>query len=251
MTQLIYCASGNRRFAEIALRHGYKYGAQLPATVYFTPYFADQNWKRPNRMKYMETLATYRPTLATVLDWEREEQYSEVINWAEEAAQYVETVIIIPKVIDGIKRLPRRLNGKEIRLGYSASSTFSSTPVTLNEFKGWPVHCLGGGPRIQLQLGRSHDLRSADGNYIQKMARTNCQFYSPAIPGKNDGWPMLAEIGIGYVRADAIYLAFELTCLGVQMAWSGQSGVNIYDAQMDWLNTAGYEVSWRLIPLPF
>jgi len=246
---LIYCADGNRRFAAIAIRNNYKYGAQLPHKVYFAPYFADQNWKNPVRVRYMETLAKHRPTLATVLDWESEEQLAEVLSWAEEVAQFVETSIIIPKVVGGIKRLPRFINGKEVRLGYSASSTFSSTPVTFSEFQGWPVHCLGGGPRIQLQLKRTHDLRSADGNYIQKLARINCQFYSPAIPAKNHGWPMLREVGMGYIKNDAIYTAFELTCIGVQMAWRGESGAAIYEAQVDWLEENGYPVAYKPLRL--
>ena len=75
--ELIYCAAGNRRFAEIATSHGFRYGAQLPGTVYtdVAPlYFADQDWKEPNRDKYMSALAQHRPHMATVLDWEREEQ---------------------------------------------------------------------------------------------------------------------------------------------------------------------------------
>lgn len=240
-TVLIYCAAGNKRFAEIAINHGYMYGAQLPNKVYFTPYFTDQNWKAPKRDKYMAALERHAPTLATVLDWEHEEQYSEVMSWADEASQYVrEAVIIIPKVVGGIKRLPREINGKQVRLGYSASSTFSSTPVSLSEFVGWPVHCLGGGVRIQMSLMRSHNLESADGNYIQNLARKWCQFYSPAIRAKNNGWPMLKEIGMGHIKQDAIYLAFELTCMAVPMAFRGVSGDCIYEMQHEWLKAQGF-----------
>lgn len=242
MTVLIYCAAGNKRFAEIAIRHGYQYGAQLPNTIYFDPYFTDQNWKKPVRDKYMAALEKYRPTLATVLDWELDDQFDEVMSWAEEASQFVsEAVIIIPKVIGGVKRLPRVINNRQVRLGYSASSTFSSTPVGLEEFDGWPVHCLGGGPRIQMTLSRTHDLQSADGNYIQNLARRWCQFYSPSVRAKNNGWPMLKEVGLGHKEIDAIYLAFELTCIAVPMAFHGQSGRRIYEAQMSWLESQGMQ----------
>jgi hypothetical protein len=99
MPTLIYCAGGNRRFAQIAIDAGYKFGSQLPNTIYHPIYFADQDWKRPNRATYMAMLAQHRPTMATVLDWERDEQLPEVLDWAEEAAQYVAQVLIIPKVI--------------------------------------------------------------------------------------------------------------------------------------------------------
>jgi hypothetical protein len=113
---LIYCAAGNSRFAEIAISHGYLYGACLPNTVYFPPAFADQDWRAFNRATteqkrmelraaYFTTLDRFRPRLATVLDWEREEQLPEVLSWADEASQLVtEAVIIIPKVVGGIKR---------------------------------------------------------------------------------------------------------------------------------------------------
>ncbi len=110
MVELIYCAGANRQYAEIAIAAGYTYGARLPDLVYFPPGFADQDWRAPNRMAYMAALATYRPRLCTVLDWEREEQLDEVLSWADEAAQYVsEAVIIIPKVHNAIRRLPRRI----------------------------------------------------------------------------------------------------------------------------------------------
>lgn len=236
---LIYCAAGNKRFAEIAIRRGYLYGAQLPNTIYYPPHFTDQKWKKPNRPGYMACLEKYRPALATVLDLEQEEQYSEVMGWADEASQYVrEAVIIIPKVVGIIKRLPRQINGIPIRLGYSASSTFSSTPVGLDEFKPYPVHCLGGSVKTQLQLARTHNTESADGNYIQNMARRRNQFYSPSVRARSNGWPMLREFGI-YLKQDAIYLAFELTCIAVPMAFNGASGSAIRDAQWSYLTERG------------
>jgi hypothetical protein len=241
---LIYCADGNRRFAEIAIRHGFEYGAQLPNTCYFKPHFVDQNWRDPKRADYMQALAKYRPALATVLDLEHEHQLGEVLSWAEEAAQYVsDSVIIIPKVIGITTHLPRAIGGRPVRLGYSASSTFSGTPVSLGEFRNWPVHCLGGSVATQMNLTRGLDVRSADGNYIQTMARRHCAFYSPGFRAKHHGWPKLKEVGLSFVRKDAIYLAFELTCIAIQMAWRGKSGASIYRAQLAHLDGTGVRPS--------
>lgn len=107
--ELIYCADGNQRFASIALDAGWLYGAQLPATVYYRPYMVDQDWRNPERSAYMAALREYRPWLATVLDWERDEQLPEVLDWASEAAQYAQVVIIIPKVHNGIHKIPRSI----------------------------------------------------------------------------------------------------------------------------------------------
>jgi hypothetical protein len=159
------------------------------------------------------------------------------MEWADEASQYIsDAVIVIPKVIGGIKRLPRTINGKQVRLGYSAATTFSGTPVSLSEFTGWPIHCLGGSPRKQMQIAREQNLLSADGNFIQQQARMRCQVYSPSVRGKRNGWPMLKDMGV-YIRQDAIYIAFELTCIGVQMAWNGAKGSQIYEAQISHLES--------------
>jgi hypothetical protein len=48
---IIYCAAGNKRYADIAIKHGMRYGAQLPNTVYHAPHFADQDWKQPGRKR--------------------------------------------------------------------------------------------------------------------------------------------------------------------------------------------------------
>ncbi len=148
---LIYCAGGNRRFAEIAIAAGYRFGSQLPETVYHPLYFADQDWKRPNRAAYMSALAQHRPNMASVLDWEHEGQLNEVLDWAEEAAQYVERVMIIPKVVGGIGRIPHAVNGCPVILGYSVPTRFGGTPLPGWEFAGWPLHLLGGSPHRQMR----------------------------------------------------------------------------------------------------
>lgn len=249
----IYCADGNRRFAEIALRQGFQYGACMPNTVYFPPYFTDQDWRAFNkadvgrkyalRAAYFDALAKHRPALATVLDFEHPHQYAEVLSWAEQAAPYVtEAIIIIPKVHGGIEWLARdglrQIGGKEVRLGYAAATTFAGTSVPVNAFAGWPVHCLGGSPAVQMRLARVLDVRSADGNFIQNMARAHCQVFTPGFEARHHGWPTLRELGLS-IAHDAPYLAFELTCIGVQMAWEGATGTAIYAAQLAHLRAAG------------
>ena len=68
---LIYCGGGNSRFYDIATAAGFKYGSRLPDTIYGPLYFADQDWKQPNRDKYMAGLAEHKPYMASVLDLER------------------------------------------------------------------------------------------------------------------------------------------------------------------------------------
>jgi hypothetical protein len=213
---LIYCAGKNRRFDEIALGAGYKLGAQLPTTVYYPIYFADQDWKKPNRARYIAALAEHRPFMASVLDWEREEQLPEVLAWAEDAAPYVETVMIIPKVQGGVNRLPRIIGGKPVRLGYSVPTKYGGTQLHVAEFAGWPVHLLGGSPQAQMNLLHYLGVSSADGNMSNRMATTRCQYWvnGNAAGGHDRYWPQLSGWG-----KDAPYEAFRRSCENIKAAW--------------------------------
>lgn len=144
--ELIYCADGNPRFAEIAIQAGFLYGAQLPKKIYFDPYFVDQDFKRPNFQRYMEAIQRYRPYMASVLDWMRPEQLPEVMGWAESIAPFIKVLMIVPKVRGGIADLPRVIAGRPVRLGYSVPIARRITPeanevVAFYEcgFGGWEL----------------------------------------------------------------------------------------------------------------
>lgn len=221
---LIYCAGGNARFAQIAIDAGFEYGARLPPRGLHHPiYFADQDWKNPNRQRYMNALAEHRPTLATVLDWEQEEQRTEVLDWAEEAAQYVERVLIIPKVLGRIDTLPHRIGGAQIVLGYSVPTSYGGTFVPVWEFAGWDVHLLGGSPHRQMELCYYLNVVSVDGNFHLGMATRHCQFWMPGTAryAKNRYWPTLREAngGENWPGDDAPYEAFRRSCTNIVRAW--------------------------------
>jgi hypothetical protein len=183
--RLIFCADGNTRHAHIAVDAGWEYGVRLPAKgmADLPITFADQDWKKPDRARYMACLATHRPGLATVLDLEREEQLPEVLSWAEEAAQHVgEAVLLIPKVSGVLSRLPRRIGGKDVWLAYSVPTAYGGSPVPLWEHAGWPIHLLGGSPQAQRDVWRYlrgiADVRSLDGNISKKMATSRCLYWT-------------------------------------------------------------------------
>lgn len=218
---LIYCAGGNRRFSDIALAYGFELGARLPgSTVYHPLHFVDQDWRKPDRAGYMAALAQYRPEVATVLDLERAEQLPEVLAWAEEAAQFVQRVVIIPKVFGIIPRLPRKIGGAEVLLGYSVPTNYAGTETPVWEFESWPVHLLGGSPRAQMRLAHYLHVVSADGNYAQKMAARYCQFWAPGNAlAKDRYWPRLRETGKPIMHG-APYEAFRRSCENIAAAWA-------------------------------
>lgn len=209
--ELIYCANGNRRFAEIAVSHGFTYGAQLPGTVYHKPEFVDQNWKNPDRAKYIACLENHRPRMATVLDLERLDQLPEVLAWAEDAAQYVtEAVLIIPKVQGIVPSLPRTIGGKQVRLAYSVPTRYGGSSLPLWDFVGWPIHLLGGRPEKQMELSNYLNVVSADGNYFGMKARRFCEHWE---------WPGKWVPDGGQTPDGAHYAAFERSCTNIAAAW--------------------------------
>lgn len=217
--ELIYCADRNKRFMNIALDTGFLPGVQLPSFTYYRPYMADQEWKSPDRAQYMAALAEHKPRIATVLDWEQDDQLPEVMSWANEASEHCEIVVIIPKVWGGIQRLPRTIKGKEVRLGYSVPTKFGATDTPLSEFQGWPVHLLGGSPHVQLHYANLLDVKSADSNYMQKMATQYCQYWTRhSRMTKNRHWPTLQESDGGWSE-NAIYEAFRRSCHNIMLAW--------------------------------
>ena len=219
--ELIYCAGKNRAFEATALAAGFKLGAQVPCTTYHPLYFCDQNWKKPDRAAYMAALAFHKPRMATVLDWEQEDQLSEVLDWAEEVSQYCERVLIIPKVIGGIDRIPRMVNGKSIVLAFSIPTKFGGTPLPMWEFAGWPIHLLGGSPHKQMHyaahLNAIADVISVDGNMANKLASTRCQYWvnGTAIGQKDRYWPALEP---GFEGAAPLE-AFRRSCQNIMAAW--------------------------------
>lgn len=218
--ELVYCAGGNPRYAEIAINAGYKYGSRLPGTPYAPLWFADQNWRAPVRASYMAALARFRPECATVLDLERESQLPEVLDWAEEAAQYARRVIIIPKAHGIIRRLPRQINGAPVVLGYSIPTSHGGTMVWHSEFAGWPIHLLGGSPHAQMRhwsrLRAIADVVSADGNMSNKISHAG-RFWR-LEKGIKGNWVNLREIGV-QLPTDNNIEAFRRSCENIQAAW--------------------------------
>lgn len=249
MPEVIYCANGNRKFAEIAINYKFVYGAQLPGTVYFAPQFVDQDWKSPDLEKYVKAIFLHNPRIATVLDWERWSQLGTVMHWAHIIAPYVrEAIVIIPKVKTARSGwqnyIPKSIKGLEVRLGYSIKTKYGGTPVHLTQFLGWPIHLLGGNPLVQAKTAgilRGNNclvdapklnVVSVDGNYHHRQAMHNRFFIldGSARYARNRFWPTLKEFysqkwGNGSSRADAPYKAFSNSCKTIKAMWTGPEAV--------------------------
>jgi hypothetical protein len=224
--RLIFCADGNTRHATIADAVGWLYGARLPARglAGLPLHFADQNWRRPDRTRYMACLAEHRPALATVLDWEHPEQLPEVLSWAEEAALHVtDAVLVVPKVPGAVGQIPRRVGGKDVWLAYSVPTAHGASPLGLWEFAGWPVHLLGGSPQRQREcwsyLRGIADVCSLDGNMAKKMGTGRCCYWTRQTT-RHGHWQPIA----GAVEKDAPDECLRRSLVNVRSWWEEVRG---------------------------
>lgn len=224
--KLIYCAGGNKRLASIAIKAGYLYGARLPTDrPYFPIYFADHDWKNPDRRPYMLEIEKYRPVMATVLDLVEYGQFKEVLSWMEEVSQFCEMPVVVPKVVGSIEHIPERINGKDVVLGFSVPTGYGMTPVPEGEFRKRKVHLLGGSPHRQIEYWKrmkEHcDIISLDGNYTQRIAVRHNRFWTngDALYSRNRWFPRLDETDGTRWDGDAPYEAFRRSCQNVMRAW--------------------------------
>jgi len=167
----------------------------------------------------MKLVSQLTPQIATVLDLEHKSQIPEVFSWAEELSPFVKTIVIIPKIHNIVSLLPRTINQKEIRLGYSVPTKYGGTNVMLMEFCDWPVHLLGGAPHKQFELAHYLNVVSIDGNMHMKMATQKCAFFDDNKRTLRGYWPQLKDIGLEHV-SDAPYKAFELSCVNIINMWT-------------------------------
>jgi hypothetical protein len=209
---LIFCSKSTRVFSQIASKHGWKLGSRSSTTVYYPIYFADQNWKKPNKDKYIEFVKKHKPYIATVLDWEEKDKLDTTLEWAEEISTIVDKIIIIPKIVNGINLIPTHINNKEVVLGYSVPTRYGGTITPLWEFGNRKVHLLGGSPQRQYALSKYLNVVSLDCNMMMKMANWKCAFWD------NGRWVQLKEIGMGNC-IDAPYKAFEMSCISIKKFW--------------------------------
>lgn len=218
---LVWCADGNLGHSRAAVAAGWRYGVRLPARGMLTDvplYFADQDWRRPDRARYMACLAECRPALATVLDWEEPGQYAEVMAWAEEAAALVtEAVLVIPKVPGTVADIPREIGGREVRLAYSVPTSHGGSPLGLWEFRCRPLHLLGGSPQRQMEVASylRREVVSADGNMAKKQATSRCLYWTARKTAKGH-WQALEGFD-GDGPAECV----RRSLVNIRSAWEG------------------------------
>jgi hypothetical protein len=176
--------------------------------------FIDNNYFDYNHRQHVGVVQQWKPKYATVMDVITQDQadksgatryeLKQILDWAEELAQYADNVIIIPKYdcLDGIP--------EKFVLGYSVPTSHGGTPLPVSAFKGRRVHLLGGSWKAQLahmaELG--DDVVSFDNNYIMKQAR----FGSYVLPDGRTG--SIPDLGIP-LMPNPMSLSMAISCSSI------------------------------------
>lgn len=174
---VIYCAGGNKRFAQIAIDEGFKYGTRHDYKPYWQPFMVDINWKAYNWNDYLSKIAEWQPAMAMVPDYERPEQRGSMAARAMQlVALGVDRVMVCPKFVGAVYDIP-----EWCVIAVSVPSTYAGFLPAISELRGRKVHLLGGSPRSQIDLiryyrGHAVEVVSLDCNMHQKSAQLGTYF---------------------------------------------------------------------------
>lgn len=205
--RLIYCDGKSKWRNNIAAECGFLAGTRHGDTVYRSPlYFIDQNWKNPQKEKYIAFIKEYKPIMATVIDIIDDKTLFDALNWSKQIAQYITYLILIPKIP---VYLPKILYDKEVILGYSVPTQYGGTFIDDKYFHDHKVHLLGGSPHRQLEYSARFNIFSIDINYHGMMA-TKFRHY----------WTNGTRKWLKGITAED---CFRISCNNIKDCWDGIS----------------------------
>ena len=176
--------------------------------------FVDNNFKKYNHNKHLEVVKQYKPKYCTVRDAIIEsdcrlmdiEYYplEQILDWAYELQEYSENVIVIPKSVEYVDRIPECF-----MLGYSVPTSYGGTNFDIRYFTGRHIHLLGGSWKKQLELLQlmGNDVVSFDNNSISIMAQYgkyilpdgSCSRIKDIFPNVNNPYYVCIAISLGNI----------------------------------------------------
>jgi hypothetical protein len=206
---LIYCAGYGRRYASIAVAHGYAYGCRSDMLPHHPVYFVDINWQKADLDYHKAFVRKHRPAMAVAPDLEWPNLLQPVLRYGLELARWAQRVVFVPKYAGAVAAIP---DEPWVVLGYSVPTGYSGAPdAVLQELGCRPVHLLGGSPQAQLALAKILNVVSVDGNAAQRAAR-----FGRCWTQASNGWSRRDQISPG---PDAPYRAFARSCAEIRRAW--------------------------------
>ena len=210
----------------LAVRSGWGYGTRSSdlacgaCGIYamHRPGFIDNHYENYDHKRHVAVVKHWEPKYATVRDVMSERQCEDsgipyyapeqIFEWADELSEYAENVIVIPKTVKSIDKVP-----EQYVLGYSVPTSYGGTPLPIEAFKGRRVHLLGGSPSKQIRYWQAmpDDVVSMDNNYILLTSKFG------SVWTHDGSMVSLSDYGIGEIN-NPLYVALAIS-LGSIAAW--------------------------------
>lgn len=207
MIDIIYCAGGNRKLAQIAKDEGFLYGARSDdIRDVHCDGLIDVNWKSYDWKKHLSAIEIHRPKFAVVPDVQRTDCIEMAISQGWEIFEMGTIPIIVPKLFGVTKYIPA-----EFVIGVSVPSRYSGHLPLIWEIRKRNVHLLGGSPVWQRKLWFEFTAYGVNINSID----INCHNLASNFGSYWDGekWNDSERETIGK------YDAFKKSCQGIKRMW--------------------------------
>ena len=217
MIDLIFCGDSKGKFGRVAIRHGWLYGCQPNKSTFLDDVsFVDLDFKNMDKGTYLQRycnfIAKVQPKFAVLPDVLTEMHLYLALGIGERIAEHCEKLIIVPKMINSIERLPANIRNKPVILGYPCSKYGNQTlETTILEFNQWKngVHLLGGTPQKQFKLARLMPIVSADCRQHMNAATYGWYYKDGRFHRESE-----------YTKKhDRIVDLFEISCRNIKTQW--------------------------------
>lgn len=190
--------------------------------------FIDNDFKNPDVDRLETAVKALQPELFVLPDVYDDENISKTIELGKRLENDTVTPVFVPKTASFEYHIP-----SEWRLGYSVTSSYGSTDLSLEDFSEYEIHLLGGSPKRQIELldvAVEHDIDivSIDTNSLTKGSNFG-KIVTPPETFLNGG-----NVWVGHEDDQTVGEVYD---------WSQRvhvSLVNFYEVIREWCRQNGY-----------
>jgi hypothetical protein len=123
----------------------------------------DIDWEEYDFTKHLQAVKAHRPLITIAKDVVRARDLDRTLEQAYELIEWSKSVVIVPKDPKLGPELHYRIP-KEFVLGYSVPTRYGGTRISIECFRGRPIHLLGGRPDVQRNIAETLSVASLDVN---------------------------------------------------------------------------------------
>jgi hypothetical protein len=169
--EVIYVRGGDKTAPTIAAACGMQYGIRHDYTPYDDVFMLDIHWRAYDWQDYLTKVRAYKPTIAMCADFERPEQYTDLMQQMIDLRPLVSRVMVCPKFDSALAMIP---DWALIAVSVPAP-TYAGFIPPIEYLRGRDVHLLGGRPELQAELmtkiqAVGGQIVSVDGSYMAMKA---------------------------------------------------------------------------------